>query len=183
MRRGFTGLQASQGRPGKHEVAELVVAYDQQARRLLVRKMCHRDPRTPIPRTEDALKPKVMQICLSDGWGGLEMYPARIIPELARQGGRLMAWPRRLTCRLEPHGGWCPPLDVRFPRAGAVASPAYPDLLEAHGIGVLHCHKSSDLRLGALLVSLRPELKLVFTDTWALPDPSAILFIAGVTAR
>ncbi|WP_280539888.1 hypothetical protein [Chromohalobacter sp. 11-W] len=31
---------------------------------------------------------KVLHICLSRGWGGLEMYPARIIPELARQGWR-----------------------------------------------------------------------------------------------
>ncbi|MGR2738597.1 glycosyltransferase family 4 protein [Billgrantia sp. Q4P2] len=115
---------------------------------------------------------KVMHICLSDGWGGLEMYPARIIPELQRQG-----W--------EPHGlalagsrvadslaaaGIVPLTVVSRGRAllqvGRVL--AY---LKRHGIDVLHCHKSSDLRLAALLATLRPGLKLFFTDHMGVTRP------------
>ena len=108
---------------------------------------------------------KVMHICLSDGWGGLEMYPGRIIPELKRQG-----W--------EPHGlalagsavaaslveAGIEPLTVPSRGRALLQVGRVLAYLKRQGIGVLHCHKSSDLRLGALLATLRPGLKLFFTD-------------------
>lgn len=108
---------------------------------------------------------KVMHICLSDGWGGLEMYPGRIIPELKRQG-----W--------EPHGlalagsavaaslveAGIEPLTVPSRGRALLQVGRVLAYLKRQGIDVLHCHKSSDLRLGALLVALRPSLKLFFTD-------------------
>ncbi|RCV90636.1 glycosyltransferase family 1 protein [Billgrantia montanilacus] len=106
-----------------------------------------------------------MHICLSDGWGGLEMYPGRIIPELKRQG-----W--------EPHGlalagsavaaslveAGIEPMTVPTRGRALLQVGRVLAYLKRHDIGVLHCHKSSDLRLGALLATLRPKLKLFFTD-------------------
>ncbi len=121
---------------------------------------------------EDALRPKVMQLCLSNGWGGLEMYPARIIPELARQGWEahgLALEGSRVAASLEAAG--VTPLTVpsrgqALWRVGRIL--AY---LKAHGIEVIHCHKSSDLRLGALLATLRPGLRLFFTDHMGVTRP------------
>lgn len=115
---------------------------------------------------------KVMHICLSDGWGGLEMYPARIIPELKRQG-----W--------EPHGvaltgsrvaqslgeAGIEPLLVSSKGRALLAVPRLLRYLKDHVIGVIHCHKSSDLRLGALLATLRPSLRLFFTDHMGVTRP------------
>ncbi|WP_235207434.1 glycosyltransferase family 4 protein [Halomonas salina] len=118
------------------------------------------------------MRPKVMQLCLSNGWGGLEMYPARIIPELARQGWEahgLALEGSRVAASLEAAG--VTPLTVpsrgqALWRVGRIL--AY---LKAHGIEVIHCHKSSDLRLGALLATLRPGLRLFFTDHMGVTRP------------
>lgn len=120
---------------------------------------------------------KVMHLCLSDGWGGLEMYPARIIPELRRQGwephGLALAGSRvaesLASAGIEPLT--LPSRARALLQAGQVL--AY---LKRHGIGVLHCHKSSDLRLGALLATLRPSLKLFFTDHMGVTRPKKDLY-------
>jgi len=115
---------------------------------------------------------KVLHICLSNGWGGLEMYPSRIIPELRRQGweahGLALAGSRVAESLAE--AGIAPLTMPSRGRAllGLGRLLAY---LKAHEIGVLHCHKSSDLRLGALLVSLRPSLRLFFTDHMGVTRP------------
>ncbi|MDN3555968.1 glycosyltransferase family 4 protein [Halomonas maura] len=118
------------------------------------------------------MRPKVMQLCLSNGWGGLEMYPARIIPELARQGWEthgLALEGSRVAASLEDAG--VTPLTVpsrgkALWRVGRIL--AY---LKTHEVDVVHCHKSSDLRLGALLTTLRPGLRLFFTDHMGVTRP------------
>ncbi|MFW3616984.1 glycosyltransferase family 4 protein [Billgrantia antri] len=115
---------------------------------------------------------KVMHICLSDGWGGLEMYPARIIPELQRQGweahGLALAG-SRVAVSLAAAG--IEPLTVPSRGRALLQVGRVLTYLKRHGIEVLHCHKSSDLRLGALLASLRPGLKLFFTDHMGVTRP------------
>ncbi|WP_245904612.1 glycosyltransferase [Billgrantia lactosivorans] len=115
---------------------------------------------------------KVMHICLSDGWGGLEMYPARIIPELQRQGwephGLALAG-SRVAESLAASG--IAPLTVASRGRALLQAGRVLAYLKRHGIGVLHCHKSSDLRLGALLATLRPGLKLFFTDHMGVTRP------------
>ncbi|WP_249260700.1 glycosyltransferase family 4 protein [Halomonas caseinilytica] len=118
------------------------------------------------------MKPKVMQICLSDGWGGLEMYPARIIPELARQGWEahgLALEGSRVASSLAAAG--VHPLTFVSREQALWRVRRILTYLRAHGIEVLHCHKSSDLRLGALLVSLQPRLRLFFTDHMGVTRP------------
>jgi glycosyltransferase involved in cell wall biosynthesis len=122
------------------------------------------------------LSRKVLHICLSRGWGGLEMYPSRIIPELARQGwqahGLALAGSRVAESFRE---AGVEPIVLPSKGRALLAVGRVLAYLKAQGIGVVHCHKSSDLRLGALLASLRPSLKLFFTDhmgvTRAKKDP------------
>lgn len=115
---------------------------------------------------------RVLQVCLSRGWGGLEMYPSRIIPELARQGWQaygLALAGSRVASSLREVG--LEPLVVSSKGRALLALPRLLRYLKEHDIGVIHCHKSSDLRLGALLVSLRPSLRLFFTDHMGVTRP------------
>lgn len=115
---------------------------------------------------------KVLHICLSNGWGGLEMYPSRIIPELSRQGweahGLALAGSRVAESLIE---AGITPLTVPSRGRALLGLGRLLAYLKAHEIRVLHCHKSSDLRLGALLVSLRPSLRLFFTDHMGVTRP------------
>ncbi|WP_290904176.1 glycosyltransferase family 4 protein [Halomonas sp.] len=115
---------------------------------------------------------KVLHICLSSGWGGLEMYPSRIIPELARQGwqshGLALAGSRVAESFRE---AGVEPLTLASKGRALLAMGRVLAYLKAHDIGVIHCHKSSDLRLGALLASLRPSLRLFFTDHMGVTRP------------
>ncbi|RDB44713.1 glycosyltransferase family 1 protein [Halomonas sp. DQ26W] len=105
------------------------------------------------------------------------MYPARIIPELQRHGceshGLALAGSRvaesMVVAGIEPLT--VPSRGRALLRVGRLL--AY---LRRHGIGVLHCHKSSDLRLGALLATLRPNLKLFFTDHMGVTRPKKDLY-------
>ncbi|MDF9435715.1 glycosyltransferase [Chromohalobacter israelensis] len=116
---------------------------------------------------------KVLHICLSRGWGGLEMYPVRIIPELVRQGWRAYVLTLEGT-RLAQALADSKAVEVRSVRSPSRALwqlPALVRWLRRRGIGVVHCHKSSDLRLGALLKCLCPELRLIFTDHMGVTRP------------
>lgn len=115
---------------------------------------------------------KVMHICLSNGWGGLEMYSSRIIPELRRQGwaahGLALAGSRVADSLVE---AGIAPLTVASRGQALLRVGRLLRYLKAHDIRILHCHKSSDLRLGALLVTLRPSLRLFFTDHMGVTRP------------
>jgi len=118
------------------------------------------------------LSHKVLHICLSSGWGGLEMYPSRIIPELARQGwqahGLALAGSRVAESFRE---AGVEPLNLASRGWALLAVGRVLAYLRTHGIEVIHCHKSSDLRLGALLATLRPSLRLFFTDHMGVTRP------------
>ncbi|MDR5893650.1 glycosyltransferase family 4 protein [Halomonas mongoliensis] len=115
---------------------------------------------------------KVLHICLSSGWGGLEMYPSRIIPELARQGwqahGLALAGSRVAESFRE---AGVEPLTLASKGRALLAVGRVLAYLRAHEVEVIHCHKSSDLRLGALLATLRPSLRLFFTDHMGVTRP------------
>ncbi|MEQ5765998.1 glycosyltransferase family 4 protein [Halomonas sp. H33-56] len=120
---------------------------------------------------------KVMHICLSDGWGGLEMYPSRIIPELAAQGWQVHALAlgdSRVARSLDDAG--VPTLTARSRGSALFGVRRWLEYLARHDIRLLHCHKSSDLRLAALLATLRPRLKVVFTDHMGVTRPKQDLY-------
>lgn len=115
---------------------------------------------------------KVLHICLSDGWGGLEMYPSRIIPELERQGWQahgLALRDSRVAHSLRDAA--VEPLEVASRGKALLVLPRLLRYLTQHDIGVVHCHKSSDLRLAVLLKTLRPRLRLFFTDHMGVTRP------------
>ncbi|HSH47583.1 MAG TPA: glycosyltransferase family 4 protein [Halomonas sp.] len=118
-----------------------------------------------------------MHLCLSSGWGGLEMYPGRIIPELERQGWEahgLALKGSRVADSLRRAG--IEPLTVSSRTLALLTVRSILGYLKAHDIRVLHCHKSSDLRLGALLVTLCPSLRLFFTDHMGVTRPKKDLY-------
>ena len=119
-----------------------------------------------------SVPPRVMQICLSESWGGLEMSPGRITPELQRQGwevhGMALAG-TRVEAAFRTAG--VAPLTFRSRSASLMAIWRVLRYLKQHDIRVLHAHKSSDMRIGALLVTLWPELRLFFTEHMGVKKP------------
>nr|WP_267135176.1 glycosyltransferase family 4 protein [Halomonas dongshanensis] len=118
-----------------------------------------------------------MQICLSRGWGGLEMYPARIMPELQRQGAvnhALALSGSRVAESVRRAGADV--FTVKSPLGALLAVRRLLAYIDSHAIEVLHCHKSSDLRIGALLAQLRPRLRLYFTEHMGVTRPKKGLY-------
>ncbi|WP_246131778.1 glycosyltransferase family 4 protein [Pistricoccus aurantiacus] len=123
------------------------------------------------------ISPQVLHICLSEGWGGLEMYPARIAPELARQGWRVhgLAVAGSPVAQSFREAG-IEPLTVSSRGRALLQVWRIWRYLREQDIRVVHCHKSSDLRLGALLKTLWPTLRLFFTDHMGVTRPKKGLY-------
>lgn len=114
----------------------------------------------------------IMQVCMSKGWGGLEMYPSRIMPELQRLGAvnhGLAIAGSRVASSMEGAGAsvFTVPSNAR----ALLSLPALLGYIDRHCIDIVHCHKSSDLRVAALLSLFRPRLKLFFTEHMGVTRP------------
>jgi len=118
-----------------------------------------------------------MHICLSESWGGLEMYPGRVTPEFQRQGwevhGVALAG-SRVAQSFSAAG--VDPLVFRSRLAALLNIHKLLRYLRKHDIRVVHAHKSSDMRVGALLVAIRPSLRLFFTDHMGVRKPKKDLY-------
>ncbi|MEX0431338.1 glycosyltransferase family 4 protein [Spiribacter insolitus] len=115
---------------------------------------------------------KVLHMCLSRSWGGLEMYPAR-----AAQALRMLGW--------EAHGlaargsrvaesfvsAGLPCLEIPGMKLAPLWIKRVLDYIQHNNIRVLHAHKSGDMRIAALCVALNPELQLFFTDHMGVTKP------------
>lgn len=120
---------------------------------------------------------RVMHICLSQSWGGLEMYPGRVTPEFQRQGWEVHGIAlegSRVAESLRAAG--VDPLTFRSRGAAIVGVHKVLRYLKKNDIHVVHGHKSSDMHLGALLVSLWSEVRLFFTDHMGVKKPKKDLF-------
>ena len=120
---------------------------------------------------------RVMHVCLSESWGGLEMYPGRVTPEFQRQGWEVHGIAlegSRVAESFRAVG--VEPLIFRSRRAALLSVRKVLRYLKQHDIRVMHAHKSSDMRLGALLGSLWPELRLFFTDHMGVKKPKKDLY-------
>lgn len=108
---------------------------------------------------------KVLQLCLSKGAGGLEVYLARVIDGLQKDGWQVYGVALHET-RIETY---MQDAGIEFKAFGsqwqALAS-AYTLIrwMKREDIQVVHCHKSSDLRLTALMKLLWPKLRVFYTD-------------------
>jgi len=120
---------------------------------------------------------RVMHVCLSDSWGGLEMYPGRVTPEFQRQGWEVHGIALEGSRVAESfRAAGVEPLTFRSRTAALFGVRRVLRYLKRHDIRVMHAHKSSDMRLGALLVSFWPELRLFFTDHMGVKKPKKDLY-------
>ncbi|WP_370456337.1 glycosyltransferase family 4 protein [Spiribacter sp. SSL99] len=119
----------------------------------------------------------MLHLCLSQSWGGLEMYPARVTPELQRQGwavhGMALAG-TRVADAFKAVG--VEPLTVGSRPAALLQLPRILRYLDRHDIRVVHAHKSSDMQVAALLAQRRPGLRLFFTDHMGVKKPKKDLY-------
>ncbi|ART82335.1 hypothetical protein CBP31_06635 [Oceanisphaera profunda] len=113
----------------------------------------------------------VAHICLSKGWGGLEMYPARVSKYLPEQG-----WEAVAICF---KGGKVAQsfLDIGNDvfEVSSQANALFKirtlvNWLKERNVSVLHCHKSSDLRLAAILKKMT-GCRVIFTEHMGVTRP------------
>lgn len=115
---------------------------------------------------------RVLELCLSDGHGGLEMYPHKVLGHLRSQGIPSKAVVRRgtmLASRLEKDRIEREYLRARVPLFPVVAAQKLADWIDTWQADILHMHWRKDLNLAVLAkrFSRRP-VRLVYTRQMAL---------------
>ncbi len=116
--------------------------------------------------------PAVLQLCFSKSWGGLEMYPSQLAQALNRHGCDVHATAiegTRVAASFIEAG--IPLMAFSSLNRAMFSVNALLRYIRQHNITVLHAHKSGDMRLGALLVHMAPDLKLFFTDHMGVAMP------------
>lgn len=105
------------------------------------------------------------------------MYPGRVTPELQRQGWEVhgIALERSRVAESFRAAG-VEPLVFRSRLAALLSVYKLLRYLKKHDVRVVHAHKSSDMRIGALLVALRPKIRLFFTDHMGVRKPKKDLY-------
>lgn len=114
----------------------------------------------------------IVHVCLSRGHGGLELYPGRVLPELSRRGWdvHLLALKGSLAAETASARGvnlW----NQRSNGAATLDALALARKVKEHRVSLIHCHKSSDLRLAVILKLLVPDINIVFTDHMGATKP------------
>jgi glycosyltransferase involved in cell wall biosynthesis len=113
---------------------------------------------------DDPRRPAVLHMCLSPGWGGLEMYPVRTVPRLIERGLRVVTAGRPGTKTGDALAALgTPHLDLTTSFLRLLGVPRLARFVRDHGVGLIHCHKSSDLRTAAPAARMTGA-HLVFTE-------------------
>ena len=118
---------------------------------------------------------KLMELCLSDGFGGLELYAAKVIRHYSLQGVPCVAVIKQGTLldrRLEQDGIPRHTMAVRSAYFPLIAALKLARLIRVTGITTLHIHSRRDLSLAVfakLLSGASP--RLVYTRQMALTRP------------
>ncbi|WP_252035747.1 MULTISPECIES: glycosyltransferase family 4 protein [unclassified Vibrio] len=121
-------------------------------------------------------KPAILHICLSQGWGGLEMYPIRTGKEFLQRGYKVYGLCTRGTqvaSGMRESG-----IEVfEVSSKGQIASQLLRlnHWLEQRNIEIIHCHKSGDILVSALL-SLLTRRKTFFTEHMGVTRPKKDLY-------
>ena len=109
----------------------------------------------------------VVELCLSYGHGGLEMYPHKVMQWLLDENHTCIAVVRpgaQLATRLEDADIPCSYLRVYGRHLPLVAARKLASLLDAREADILHIHWAKDLLLAVLAKRFcRRRLKLVYT--------------------
>ncbi|WP_366664462.1 glycosyltransferase family 4 protein [Vibrio coralliilyticus] len=110
-------------------------------------------------------KPAILHICLSQGWGGLEMYPIRTGKEFLDRGYRvygLCISDTQVAQGMQSSG-----IEVfEVSSKGQLITSQLLQLnqwLKQRSVEIIHCHKSGDIIVSALL-SLLTRRKTFFTE-------------------
>lgn len=123
------------------------------------------------------MEDKVLQLCFSDGKGGMELYVDRVIEDLQGEGVKVFGICLANT-KVETY--MCRngvPYKAFSNRAKALANIfVLRRWLVEEKITVIHCHKSSDLRLTTLLKLLLPSLRIFYTDHVGGTSPKKNLY-------
>ena len=118
----------------------------------------------------------ILHMCLSYGFGGLEMYPLRVGKQMKKQGHRVFGIAFQGSSIDEVMG-------QEFDDSLAIDSRGYgyrhvlalAKWIKQHQIQYVHCHKSSDLALAVLLKKLC-GFKLIYTDHMGVKKPKKDVF-------
>jgi glycosyltransferase involved in cell wall biosynthesis len=113
-----------------------------------------------------------MVLCLSDGYGGLELYAAREVKQLQRQGHYAIAVVAQHSM-LDSHlreGGIIPlSLKVTNRRLPLLAAKKLAHLIDEHQIDIVHIHWNNDLNLAVLgKIFSRGKPKLIYSRHMAI---------------
>ncbi|MGO3056060.1 MAG: glycosyltransferase family 4 protein [Halomonas sp.] len=108
---------------------------------------------------------KVLQLCMSDGKGGMELYVDRVMGDLKDEGWEVIAIcleNTKVEAYMQQNNV---PYKAFKSNASALARViSLRRWLIQEGVRIVHCHKSSDLRLSSLLKCLMPGLRVLYTD-------------------
>ncbi|MGO3158192.1 MAG: glycosyltransferase family 4 protein [Halomonas sp.] len=111
------------------------------------------------------MKNKVLQLCLSDGKGGMELYVDRVMEDLQAEGWDVIGIclkGTKVEAYMQRNGV---PYKAFASNGQALANIfSLRRWLVEKEVTVIHCHKSSDLRLTTLLKALLPKLNIFYTD-------------------
>lgn len=108
---------------------------------------------------------RVLFVCLSPGWGGMEMYLHRTGVPLRERGHEVViaALPGSPTARAATEAGLTL-AEVPYGPAQAFAVPRLAGVLRDHRIDVVHVNRSRDLGRVALAMKLAGRRGVVFTE-------------------
>lgn len=108
---------------------------------------------------------KVLQICMSQGKGGMELYVGRIAEDLKDIGWEVYSVcleGTRVAQYMDNIGVEKRELPSTF--ISIMKAKSILKWIKNNNISVVHCHKSSDLRLAIFLKMMARDLRIFFTD-------------------
>lgn len=117
-------------------------------------------------------KTAILHICLSNGWGGLEMYPIRIGNELLKRDYQVLGLCRKGTqveSGMKQAGLTCFSASSKL-NLLTLEVPRLIKWLVKNHITVIHCHKSGDLLVAAIIKHFI-KVKIIFTEHMGVKRP------------
>ncbi|MCG9683920.1 glycosyltransferase family 4 protein [Vibrio sp. Isolate23] len=122
-------------------------------------------------------KPAILHICLSQGWGGLEMYPIRTGKQFSERGYSvygLCVSGTQVAQGMRDAG--IETFEIRS-KGKLIFSELFKlnKWLEQKDVSIIHCHKSGDILISALL-NLMSKRKAFFTEHMGVTRPKKDLY-------
>lgn len=118
----------------------------------------------------------VLHICLSKGWGGLEMYPIRTGGQFKEKGWKVFGLclkGSRVAQGMREQG--IETYEVESKLAAITQLYRIHRWLQQNGISLIHCHKSGDLVVAALLDTLS-SYRIIFTEHMGVTRPKKDIY-------